>query len=97
MYSSALSLTLAQNEGGWSVSRPGRFTPEKTRYPLYRRLGGAEGWLRVRDGHPQVLAALPPGRTRYPLHRRPGGPQGRSGRLRNISPPPGLDPPTVQF
>jgi hypothetical protein len=30
------------------------------------------------------------------LYRRLGGPQGRSGRLRKISPPPAFDPPTVQ-
>ena len=41
-------------------------------------------------------AALPPGKTRYPLYRRLGGPQGRSGRVRKISPPPGFDPRTVQ-
>jgi hypothetical protein len=34
--------------------------------------------------------------TRYPLYRRLGGPQGRSGRVREISPPPGLDIRTVQ-
>ena len=41
-------------------------------------------------------AALPPGKTRYPLYRKLGGPQGRSGRVRKISPPPGIDPRTVQ-
>ena len=44
---------------GWSAPRPGRCTPGKTRYPLYRRLDGF---------------------------------QGRSGRVRNISPSPGFDP-----
>ena len=39
---------------------------------------------------------LPPVKTRYPLYRRLGGPQGRSGRVREISPPPGFDPRTVQ-
>ena len=39
---------------------------------------------------------LPRQETRYPLYRRLGGPQGRSGRLRKISPPPGFDPQTVQ-
>jgi hypothetical protein len=36
-------------------------------------------------------------RPLYPLerHRRLGGPQGRSGRVRKISPPPGFDPRTV--
>ena len=41
-------------------------------------------------------AALPPGKTQYPLYSRLGGPQGRSGRVRKISPPPGFDPCTVQ-
>jgi hypothetical protein len=41
-------------------------------------------------------AALPPGKTRYPLYRRLGGLQGRYGRVRKISPPPGYDPRTVQ-
>ena len=40
--------------------------------------------------------SLPPGKTWYPLYRRLGGPQGRSGQVRNISPPPGFDPRTVQ-
>jgi hypothetical protein len=35
-------------------------------------------------------AGLPPGKTRL------CGPQGRSGRVRKISPPPGFDPRTVQ-
>jgi hypothetical protein len=56
-------LNSALEEGGWSALRPGRFTPEKTRYPLYRRLVGT---------------------------------QGRSGRVRKISPPPGFDSRTVQ-
>jgi hypothetical protein len=42
-------------------------------------------------------AALPPEKTRYPLYRRLCGPQGRSGRVRKISPPPGFDPQTVQL
>jgi hypothetical protein len=41
-------------------------------------------------------ANLAPGETRYPLYRRLGGPQGRSGRVRKVSPPPGLDPRTFQ-
>jgi hypothetical protein len=31
--------------------------------------------------------------TRYQFYRRLGGPQGRSGRMRKISPQPGFDPP----
>ena len=37
-----------------------------------------------------------PGKTRYPLDRRLGWPQGRSVRVRKISPPPGFDRRNVQ-
>jgi hypothetical protein len=47
-------------------------------------------------GQRHAPAALPQGKTRYPLYRRLGEPQGRSGRLRKISSPPGFDPRTVQ-
>ena len=47
-------------------------------------------------GQHHASAALPPEKTRYPLYRRLGGLQGRSGRMRKISPPPGFDPRTVQ-
>ena len=47
-------------------------------------------------GHRHAPAALPPGKLRYALYRRLGGPQGRSGRVRKTSPPPGFDPRTVQ-
>ena len=47
-------------------------------------------------GQHHAPAALPPGKTRYPLYRRLGGPQGRSGRVRKVSPPPGFDLRTVQ-
>jgi hypothetical protein len=40
--------------------------------------------------------ALTPGMTQYPLYRRLGETQGRSGRLRKISLPPGFDPRNVQ-
>jgi hypothetical protein len=49
------------------------------------------------DGQRHAPAALPPGMTRYPLYRSLGRPQGRSGRVRKISPPPGFDPRTVQL
>ena len=52
-------------------------------------------WMGVR-GQRHSPATLRPGKTRYPLYRRLGGPQGRSGRVRNILPPPGFDPRTVQ-
>ena len=48
------------------------------------------------SGQRNVPAALPPINTRYPLNRRLGVFQGRSGRVRKISPPPGFDPLTVQ-
>ena len=38
-------------------------------------------------------AALPPEKTLYPLYRRLDGPQGRSGRMRKISPPTGIRSP----
>ena len=47
-------------------------------------------------GQRHSSAVLPPGKTRYPLYRRLGGPQGRSGLVRKIFTPPGLDPRTVQ-
>jgi hypothetical protein len=42
-------------------------------------------------GQHHAPADLPPGKTRYPLYRKLGGPQGRSGRVRKISPQPGFD------
>jgi hypothetical protein len=50
----------------------------------------------VMGGPRQAPAALSPGKARYTLYRRLGGPQGRSGRVRKISLPPGFDPRTVQ-
>ena len=47
-------------------------------------------------GQRHAPGALPPGKTLRPLYRRLGGPQGRSGWVRNISPPPGFDHRTVQ-
>ena len=47
-------------------------------------------------GQRHAPAALPLGKTRYPLYRRMDGPQGRSERVRKISPLPGFDPRTVQ-
>ena len=45
-------------------------------------------------GQHNAPAVLPPGKTRSPLYRRLCGPQGRSGRVRKTSPPPGFDPPS---
>jgi len=37
-------MTAALEESEWSAARPGRnLPPGKTRYPLYRRLGGPQG------------------------------------------------------
>jgi len=37
-------MTAALEGGEWSAARPGRTLPAgKTRYPLYRRLGGPQG------------------------------------------------------
>ena len=47
-------------------------------------------------GQRHAPAALPPGTTQYPLYRRLCGPQVLSGRVRQISPPPGFDTRTVQ-
>jgi hypothetical protein len=41
-------------------------------------------------------AILPPIKTRYPLYRGLGEYQDGSGRVRQISPSPGFDPPTVE-
>ena len=47
-------------------------------------------------GQRDAPAALPQRKIRSPLYRGLGGPQGRSGRVRKISPPPAFDPRTVQ-
>jgi len=52
--------------------------------------------LDVVGGQYHAPAALPPGKTRYPMYMRMDGPQGRSGRMRKISPPLGFDHRTVQ-
>jgi hypothetical protein len=47
-------------------------------------------------GQRHAPATLSPGMTRYPLYRRLCGPQEGPGQVREISPPPGFDPRTVQ-
>ena len=47
-------------------------------------------------GQHHAPAALLPGKTRYALYRWLSGSQGRSGRVRKLSPPPGFDPRVVQ-
>ena len=44
-------------------------------------------------GQSHAPAAPPPGETRYPSYRRLGGLEGRSGRVRKISPPTGIRSP----
>ena len=57
MYDSTLFLTLALEGGEGSVSRPGHtLSPGKSRYPLYRRLGGPQS----RSGQVQKISP-PPG------------------------------------
>ena len=42
--------------GEWSAARPGRtLSPRKTRYPLYRRLGGPQG----RSARAENLNSIP--------------------------------------
>ena len=61
-------MTAALEGGEWSAARPGRtLPPGKTRYPLYRRLGGTQG----QSGRAENLA--PPGfdpRTVQPVVSR---------------------------
>jgi hypothetical protein len=45
------------------------------------------------SGQRHASAVLPPGKTRHPFDRRMGRPQGRSGRVRKISPPTGIRSP----
>jgi hypothetical protein len=47
-------------------------------------------------GQHHAPATSPPEKTCYTVYRRLVGSQGRSGRLRKISTPPGFDPRTVQ-
>jgi hypothetical protein len=53
-------------------------------------LEGGEGSA----SHPSC--SLPPGKTQYPLYGRLGGPQGWSGQVPKISPPPELNPRSLQ-
>jgi rRNA maturation protein Nop10 len=48
------------------------------------------GWSTPRPGR------FTPGKDPLPMYMRLGGPQGRCGRVRKISRPPGFDPRTVQ-
>ena len=50
--------------------------------PSFPSTSALDGWSAPRPGR------FAHGETWYPLYRRLGGPQGRSGRVRKISPPP---------
>ena len=43
MCNSILPSTLALDGGGWSVPRPGRFTPRKDQVPIVKEAGWAPG------------------------------------------------------
>ena len=60
MYSSTLPLTSALDGCEWSAPRPGCFAPRKTRYLLYRKLGGPQ----VRSGRMRKFS--PPTGIRSP-------------------------------
>jgi len=57
-------MTTALEGGEWSASRPGRsLPPGKSRYPLYRRLGGPQG----RSGQVRKISP-PPGFNPRTVH-----------------------------
>jgi hypothetical protein len=58
---------------------------------LILELGASRGWVVS-----TTLRPLYPRKDPVPIYRRLGGPQGRSGRVQNISLPPGFDPRIVQ-
>ena len=73
-------MTAALEGGEWSVARPGRtLPPGKTRYPLYRRLGGPHGPVCTNgkissppgfDSGPSSPVAQSLYRLSYPIHDR---------------------------
>ena len=70
----------------------GREGPKgRWRYSSTLYLTSALDWGEWSTSRP--CRTLPPAKTRYPLYRRLGGPQGRSGRVRKVSPPTGIRSP----
>ena len=67
------------------LPRTGHKGPE-----LYSSFNLCARWGVGRQRH--APSALPPGKPRYPLYRKLGGLQGRSGWVRKISHPLGLNP-----
>ena len=82
----------------YNPSAARRFAHEGTKWELdvqlysFFNLGARSGY--VANARPRPFT--PPGMTSCPLYRKMGGPQGRSGRMRRASPPPGFDPRTIQ-
>ena len=79
--------------GGGQTWYKFKFTLEQTtktqRGNIYSSTLSLTSALEGVGGQRHVPAALLPGNARYPLYRRLSGPQGRSGRVRKISPPHG--------
>ena len=71
--------------------RTGHEGPEEEQ--MYRSTLPSTLALDVVGGQNNATAALIPGNTRYPSYMRLGGPQGRSSRVRKISPPTGIRSP----
>jgi hypothetical protein len=78
----------------------GKFTLEQGMKAQRGSRGVVVLFLQPRRKMGWVVSATPrplyPGMTRYPSYRRLGGFQGRSGPMRNILPPLGFDPRTIQ-
>jgi len=61
-YSSILSLTSALDGGGWSMPRPGRFTPGKEPVLIVQEVGWAPGQVWTRAGNLNPNGIRSPGR-----------------------------------
>ena len=79
-----MALKIAKNKGKVYLRRGHEVQEEKQRYSSNISLTSSlneSGWLTPRPGR-----CIPGKETRYPLYRRLCGPQGKSGRVRKISP-----------
>ena len=96
------------NHGTWPSGKSGRVKGKGKGHPRTVHGGPEEGkryssilsLTSALDGGgwstPTPGRFTPGKQTRYPLYRKLSGPQGRSGRVRKNSPPPGFEPPTFQ-